>query len=86
MATRPPDRPASADAARRGSAEEAGEPMHVHLGVESEKSREVATRFSSAKPAPEGACVRSPSTHQRAVRAAAELEGEEVQEVAARAA
>ena len=26
--------------------------------------REVATRFSSAKPAPEGAWVRSPSTHQ----------------------
>src|SRR5881409_2270292 len=31
----------------------------------SDKARVVATRFSSAKPAPEGAWVRSPSTHQR---------------------
>ena len=30
----------------------------------SDSARVVATRFSSAKPAPDGACVRSPSTHQ----------------------
>jgi hypothetical protein len=46
-------------------AKEAGQPVHVHFGVEiGEDARVVATRFSSAKPAPDGACVRSPSTHQ----------------------
>ncbi len=41
--------------------------------------RVVATRFSSAKPAPDGACVRSPEHPPGAVGAAADLEGDEVQ-------
>jgi hypothetical protein len=49
----------------RKAPEEAGEPLDIHFGKTSEKARAVATRFSSAKPAPDGACVRSESTHQR---------------------
>ena len=47
-------------------AEEPGQAVDIGLRRKARKRRGVvATRFSSAKPAPDGACVRSPSTHQR---------------------
>ena len=48
----------------------------------SESARVVATRFSSAKPAPDGACVRSPSTHQRPSGPRPRSKAIEVQEAA----